>query len=1195
MRFLLALTTPDVRSRGPLVVAALLLGALCLPPAVPAQAVPTKLSLEVEFGAVAEGKDPATLYVFLHTYGAPVGGTTVTLTVHNELTLDREGAKINLACATEGDDFSLSAKTVVIPEGERRGTPTITVVDDKIFDPGESVCLSASSTNPTLVLAPLAPVSDVNAKWFKIGENDKPSGPVNLEVTPGDGKLDLSWETSIHEADGYQVYYKKETTPSSAVVTNDLDTGWGDHALLGSVTSLTLTGLTNGVTYDVWVRGRYASYTWGAWVKSSGTPAATASDPLQRQISTNAALQGLTASSSTSATGTFSSLSLEPAFAASTTSYTATVLNPVTHVKLTPTVAHAAAAATVNGTSVSSGTASGAIALSVGTNTVTVRVTAEDGTTTKDYTVTITRQAPTIMPLASDAELSALTASSSTSATGTFSSLSLEPAFAASTTSYTATVLNPVTHVKLTPTVAHAAAAATVNGTSVSSGTASGAIALSVGTNTVTVRVTAEDGATTKDYTVTITRQAPTIMPLASDAELSALTASSSTSATGTFSSLSLEPAFAASTTSYTATVLNPVTHVKLTPTVADAAAAATVNGTSVSSGTASGAIALSVGTNTVTVRVTAEDGATTKDYTVIITRQASTIMPLASDAELSALTASSSTSATGTFSSLSLEPAFAAPTTSYTATVLNPVTHVKLTPTVADAAAAATVNGTSVSSGTASGAIALSVGTNTVTVRVTAEDGATTKDYTVTITRQASTIMPLASDAELSALTASSSTSATGTFSSLSLEPAFAAPTTSYTATVLNPVTHVKLTPTVADAAAAATVNGTSVSSGTASGAIALSVGTNTVTVRVTAEDGTTTKDYTVTITRQAPTIMPLASDAELSALTASSSTSATGTFSSLSLEPAFAAPTTSYTATVLNPVTHVKLTPTVADAAAAATVNGTSVSSGTASGAIALSVGTNTVTVRVTAEDGATTKDYTVIITRQASTIMPLASDAELSALTASSSTSATGTFSSLSLEPAFAAPTTSYTATVLNPVTHVKLTPTVADAAAAATVNGTSVSSGTASGAIALSVGTNTVTVRVTAEDGATTKDYTVTITRLPTHTTPGDPPSSAVSFEGSTYAYHRSGRVIWSYAEEGQSLSIQTAGFTQEWITTVEEVSDNVLKLTDQEGRSYYLLRIGSPEYQRMEEYRKCVNANRGRAEPADCGELPEGIE
>ena len=134
----------------------------------------------------------------------------------------------------------------------------------------------------------------------------------------------------------------------------------------------------------------------------------------------------------------------------------------------------------------------------MGSNAISVVVTAEDGTTTQTYTVTITRQS-------SNANLSGLTATTSESSTGTFTALNIGT-FAAATTSYAATVAFARTHAKLTPTVAHSAATVTVQGTTVSSGSASGAIALSVGSNALTLRVTAQDG-TTKDYTVTITRQ----------------------------------------------------------------------------------------------------------------------------------------------------------------------------------------------------------------------------------------------------------------------------------------------------------------------------------------------------------------------------------------------------------------------------------------------------------------------------------------------------------------------------------------------------------------------------------------------------------------------------------------------------------------------------------------------------------------
>ncbi len=114
--------------------------------------------------------------------------------------------------------------------------------------------------------------------------------------------------------------------------------------------------------------------------------------------STDASLSALAAKSATSATGTFSALALSPStFSASTTAYTASVANSITHVKLTPTKAHTGASIKVGtGTSLSavtSGTESTAIALgAAGTDTaIKVEVTAQDGTTKRTYTVTVTR------------------------------------------------------------------------------------------------------------------------------------------------------------------------------------------------------------------------------------------------------------------------------------------------------------------------------------------------------------------------------------------------------------------------------------------------------------------------------------------------------------------------------------------------------------------------------------------------------------------------------------------------------------------------------------------------------------------------------------------------------------------------------------------------------------------------------------
>ena len=85
---------------------------------------------------------------------------------------------------------------------------------------------------------------------------------------------------------------------------------------------------------------------------------------------------------------------------------------------------------------------------------------------------------------------------------------------------------------------------------------------------------------------------------------------------------------------------------------------------------------------------------------------------------------------------------------------------------------------------------------------------------------------------------------------------------------------------------------------------------------------------------------------------------------------------------------------------------------------------------------------------------------------------------------LTPVFTAGTTSYTANVANTVTSVTVTPTTSDPNAKVEVNGTVVTSGTASQGLPLVVGANTITTIVTAQNGIGTETFTITVTRAAT---------------------------------------------------------------------------------------------------------------
>ena len=189
------------------------------------------------------------------------------------------------------------------------------------------------------------------------------------------------------------------TNPGNAALTNLAVTVDGTNANVFSVSTLTNTEIQPGggnvtftVTFSPSLIGAHAA-TLRLTSNLSG-----AINPFDIALtgsgtSTNADLSDLTLGGGT----------LDPGFSSATTTYTAIVSNATTSITVTPTRSHANATieARVNGgaySSVTSGSASGALALNVGSNTIQVRVTAFAGNT-KIYTTTVARRAvPVVSP-----------------------------------------------------------------------------------------------------------------------------------------------------------------------------------------------------------------------------------------------------------------------------------------------------------------------------------------------------------------------------------------------------------------------------------------------------------------------------------------------------------------------------------------------------------------------------------------------------------------------------------------------------------------------------------------------------------------------------------------------------------------------------------------------------------------------------
>ncbi|HEY2580797.1 MAG TPA: cadherin-like beta sandwich domain-containing protein [Mucilaginibacter sp.] len=678
-----------------------------------------------------------------------------------------------------------------------------------------------------------------------------------------------------------------------------------------------------------------------------------------------------------------SGINLNPVFATGAGNYSANVPNSVTSTIVTPVSSDPTAKVTVNGTAVASGTASTPVPLNVGNNTITTTVTAQNGVTTQSYTITVIR-APS-----SNAGLSNLS----------FSSGNLSPLFSTGATNYLVNVANSVSNITATPVLSDPTATVTVNGTVVASGSASASLPLVIGDNIITTTVTAQDGVTTSSYTVTINRSA---IP---NAILTNLTLSSG----------SLSPVFSSGVLNYLASVTNSVNSVQVTPTTTDPTATITVNGIVVASGSASASLPLSIGDNGITVTVSTNGGTVTQTYSIIILRAG------LANAALSALSLSNG----------SLNPAFNSTTLSYSASVPNNITSITVTPVTSDPTATVTVNGKAVVSGLPSVSQPLNAGNNLITTIVTAQDGITTQSYTLIISRAPS------SNAAISSFALNDGSSGTQ----------FSTGNGNYTVNAPYSISSITLTPATVDPTATVIVNGMPVTGATSS-PVALKVGNNFITAVVTAQDGITKKTYTITVIRGLSTI------ASLSNLAPSSG----------NLSPVFAAGTTGYTTNVGNAVTSVTLKPTTSDPAATVAINGTAVSNGASSAPIALTVGNNTITTVVTAQDKTTKITYTLKVVRAPS------SNAGLSNVSVG-----TG-----KLSPGFATATTSYTIGVSNAITSIQVRPTTSDVNATLTVNGAKLPSGTISPSIVLAMGNNIISIVVTAQDG-TKNSYDITVKR------------------------------------------------------------------------------------------------------------------
>lgn len=680
--------------------------------------------------------------------------------------------------------------------------------------------------------------------------------------------------------------------------------------------------------------------------------------------------------------------------------YRLTVNSNVTDITITAARFHPNSTVVLNGTNITN-SPSITLNLDIGINPVSIVVTAQNGDV-RTYTLDITRLSD--ISLLSGIEVS----------TGT-----LTPSFNNSTFYYYSNVTYFDTTATIKATAIDSSSQIFVNEELTPSGQYATPLNLNLGVNAQIIKVVSSDQSNFHRYRVLFVRPNSPINTL-----------DSITVSTG-----SLTPAFASTVTDYTVNIGHYETAIEVTAEVTDADAYLSINYQSFLSGTPYLYSDLVVGSNIVRIQVVAPNGIE-KIYTVNVIRAGSPISTLSEFVVGNAI----------------ISPVFDSNTFNYSSTVSYTIDNVTIRPKVTESNASISINNVSILSGATSPPIALGVAsTTTILTKVIAQDGINSSTYTLSIFRKANY------DSTLAALTISP-------LGTIGLLPSFSPDILSYNAAYLFTDTDITITAYTNAIGGTISISRKILSSITGpynvnSGVpvtFSLVLGLQTFEITSIAPDPSYTTKYTIDVYK-----------ADNSISTLDNLRVSVG-----ELNPIFDKNVYFYNLALPHRTTSVTVTPTFTDPIGSTATIATQyfVSNNQESNPINLHIGPNSIPVVCFAADYRSFyTGYTIIAERAA---QELSDDPNLVALETNAGL----------LQPAFNTNISDYTLTVPYTVPSIKIKPTKSQYASSVRINELPVNSAEYSPAINLTVGQNLITVKVTAQDRATTKTFNLNITRI-----------------------------------------------------------------------------------------------------------------
>ncbi len=744
-------------------------------------------------------------------------------------------------------------------------------------------------------------------------------------------------------------------------------------------------------------------------------------------------------------------INMSPSFDPDKGTFTATVPSSTTSVTVNVNKGTNVGITTeINGNAINDSDAISAIdtvALSGALTTITVKTKSEDGKTTKTYSILIIR------PSSNNATLNGLTAGDGEG--GIYNNYEVSPIpFNSLQMTYNVTVPNQASQVYLVPTLTDSGASiASVRGVSgtgaeldINASSPYLVKGLTSGNNLIYMTTVSQDGSNTCTYTIIVTRQPSDV------ADMNGLIVEETASS----SQLTLIPGFDNRITAYTVITDNTVDSVTVKPQKSDIDSTIYFDDDmDLSNGYLEKIdeydLHLNPGNNEIYIHVQAEDGETIKTTIVNVIKQVS------ANANLSSLTMTDAGAAI-------LSPNFQKYQSNYSTVVGSGISSISLNAVPEDSNATVTLNGVEV---TGNIKVSLNLGVNTFIYEVTAQDGVTKKQYSLSVIRMAS------SDADLKDLNFSP-----GGLTAIVNEDTgacFDSSISAYYEVVGNDVENISVWAEPHDPNATVYINGSKI--GTKN--IVLEEGENVINVQVVAQDGFTTKEYELVVLRS------FSGDCSLESLTASN-------LLAPGMVPSFDKDVLYYTASV-DSATEITSITAIAENEQAGIVikkNGEIVED---EAEVSLDKGSNVITVEVTAGDGSM-RVYTLEIIRG------LDSNANLKSLTSDIGT----------LSPIFNPSVTDYTISVEDTVTDINLEALAESDEANVSISGPS----------PLEYGNNEFTITVTAEDGTTIKTYTVNVYR---EEKVYDPSLLSLSINQGTISPTFTGEVYVYSADVGQGIA------------------------------------------------------------------------